>query len=158
MRMVCCRQINGAEARFMPTMAARFRSMRRDADTSPSRATRHNPVHGIVGQRVPDSGGGAVPRPAHGAALRYAVLGRGRWAAGPRAQAHVLGDEAGGAAAGWVSAGVFCVPDTGTDRHGGCGHRSGCTRGMVQSPGRVSLGSMNRIRTWLRRPLFTCTI
>ncbi len=56
-----------------------------------------------------------------GRALRSAVLGRGRWTVGPRAQAHVHGDEARGAAAGGVSAGVLRVPDAGTDRHGGCG-------------------------------------
>ena len=74
-----------------------------------------------VDQRVPDPGGCAVPRPAHGATLRCTVLGRGRWTVGPRAQAHVHGDEARGAAAGGVSAGVLRVPDAGTDRHGGCG-------------------------------------
>jgi hypothetical protein len=77
-----------------------------------------------VDQRVPDPGGGTVPRPAHGATLWRVILGRGRWAAGRRTQAHVHGDEAGGAAPRRLSTGVLRVADAGTDCHGGCGDRS----------------------------------
>ena len=80
-------------------------------------------------------GGGAVPRPAHG--RRYGAL---------------FSDEADGpldperkrmfmamkreVLRGWVSAGVFRIPDAGTHRHGGCGDQSEATRNR-QSPGRV---------------------
>jgi len=126
MRMVCCRQIDGAEARFMPTMAARFGSMRRGADTSPSRATRHNPVRGIVDKRVPGTSRGALPRPAQWPLLRHAVQRRGGWGAGPGPQAHVLGDEAGSAPLGRVCTGNLHLADTGIDRHGRCSDRPGC--------------------------------